>query len=542
MSSKHFCAHCNEEFVSEETTRKPRCPKCMRRSGIEGVRDAAPHRFGKRRWLAAAALVFVAAGIGYALYRASTVALEEQPPTRPLEAREVVAYLEREEVDPGPYASMLVLPAEPAGWPESPADIAARLHEESAPWSLEHPLPREVHTAEETLARLAASDDRVRLYPLEAAAAMTALLRAQGRKAMVAETWELADAQAPADPSGLLGYFVTAVYEGRSETPSAYFDPWSGGGRIDPSAVRVLTDIQVIGAALGIEASRVFARSGDGAAALRAIETALTLDPRSPPLRVSHAIVLAESGGLPDGIRELQAAIELRPDAPRRLSLAQLYLAQAGMLELSGEPDAADSQLTEANRIVTAVVERWPRYGRAHLALATIHLGLDDPDRARVELETAEALSPQAPMVWAAWAQYHLADRDPVSATTKMRRAVDLDPENWQLRLQAAAAFQRAGDEGAARASVEAALDLVAPQRRSEVRAYVERMMGSLLEGPATGAGADRDDDTLDLPEPVVSAPPGAGDADGPALMLGDPSNLRLRDPDQTLQLDLDDD
>ena len=47
----------------------------------------------------------------------------------------------------------------------------------------------------------------------------------------------------------------------------------------------------------------------------------------------------------------------------------------------------------------------------------------------------------------------------------------------------------------------------------------------------------------LDLPDPApLPTAPGSVEGGGsdPALMLGDPSNLRLRNPDQTLQLDLD--
>jgi len=49
-------------------------------------------------------------------------------------------------------------------------------------------------------------------------------------------------------------------------------------------------------------------------------------------------------------------------------------------------------------------------------------------------------------------------------------------------------------------------------------------------------------DTKLDLPDPSVTAPPqpAQGTSGDPALMLGDPSDLRLRDPDQTLKLDLD--
>jgi predicted TPR repeat methyltransferase len=122
-------------------------------------------------------------------------------------------------------------------------------------------------------------------------------------------------------------------------------------------------------------------------------------------------------------------------------------------------------------------------------------------------------------MLWAVWAQYHLAQSDPVTAAVKMRRAVDLDPDNWQLRLQAARVFQGAGDDEAAIENVDAALRLVPSDKRADVRALAERMMGS---GTLTGT-----------PQPEEET---SGD---PALMLGDPSNLRLRDPGQDLELDL---
>jgi len=123
-----------------------------------------------------------------------------------------------------------------------------------------------------------------------------------------------------------------------------------------------------------------------------------------------------------------------------------------------------------------------------------------------------------------------------------MRRAVELDPDNWQLHLQAAHVFQSAGDDAAARASVAAALELVPPDKRNKVREYAKRMMGAdvLGEGEASSPAHDVAGN-LDLPDPVVSAPPPAPDgSSGPALMLGDPSSVRLRDPDQQLKLDLD--
>jgi Tfp pilus assembly protein PilF len=342
---------------------------------------------------------------------------------------------------------------------------------------------------------------------------------------MVAEVWEFDGERAPADPSGMLGYFVTAVYDAEdSEAPSAYFDPWGGRGEVATSAVRVLRDTEVLAAALGTEAIRTFARSGDAVKALPMVQTALLLDPVSPSLRAVSATILVESGGVSEAVREFEAARQLRPDGPRELNLVQLHLAQAGMLEMEGQGQAAQSQWGEANRVVDDVIEKWPRYGRAHVVLATIYLGLNEPERAAVELEVAEQLNPDAPLLWAVWAQYHLAQSDPVTAGAKMRRAIDLDPDNWQLRLQAARVFQGVGEDEAAVENVAAALELVPPGKRPQIRKFVERMMG---------AGA------LGVPDPSAPPSPEPAAAD-PALMLGDPSNLRLRDPGQNLQLDLD--
>ena len=287
------------------------------------------------------------------------------------------------------------------------------------------------------------------------------------------------------------------------------------------SSVRVLRDTEALAAALGTEAIRILKRSGDTKKALPLVETALLLDPVSPSLRAVNATILVESGGVAQGVTEFEAALQLRADGPRKLNLAQLYLAQAGNLEMNGQNAAADAQFNEANRIVDEVVETWPRYGHAHLVLATIHMGLGEPERARLELELAESLSPDTPMLWAVWAQYHLEQNDPIAAAVKMKRAVVLDPDNWQLRLQAARVFQAAGDDEAATENVGAALRLVSPDKRSDVRELVERVMGP---DASTATPPPNEEETF-------------GD---PAVMLGDPSNLRLRDPGETLELDLD--
>ena len=527
MSTKYFCAHCDEEFVPDEPGGKPRCPRCMRRGAVEPVADAPATAPAQRKWpvLVFAALLVV--GLGYGVYHSQALVLEETVPLRPLEQRELEAYLEREQTKVGPFAAMFAVSPEVDAWPTAPAELSAQLNGESSSWSLERALTRDVFTADETLGAIAANEERVQLYPLELATAMVVLLREAGGRAMLAEAWELAGEQAPADPSGMLGYYVVAVYEGDAEEPTAFYDPWGGRGEVAPAGVRVLRDTEALAAALGIQATRVFTRSGDGAKALPMVEAGLTLDPTSPSLRVVHATVLLESGGLPQALRELEAAIQLRPDGPRLLNMAQLTLAQAGMLEANGQLSAAEAGFNEAHGRVAEIVDTWPRYGRAHLILATVHLALSDQERALLELETAAGLSPESPMLWAVWAQHDLSTDDAASATAKMERALALDPENWQLRAQAAAVYFGADDRDAARVQADEALSLVAPARRDELRKYLDGMLAS------------RD---LALPEPDSVAPsmPTSAETE-PALMLGDPSKLRLRDPGKSLQLELDD-
>lgn len=523
MSSKYFCAHCDKEFVPEETGSKPRCPQCMRRGGVGPAQEVAPEGKSRRPWILIAAFLIVGAGIGYGVYRSTTVALEETPPLRPLEAGELSAYLGRDEIQMGAYESFMMLTGDAEGWPETAAEIAEKLHAESSRWSLESSLPREVLGADQTLAILDAQDERVKLYPLEIANAMTALLRERGLKSMVAETWELEGARAPADPSGLLGYFVTAVYESSAAAePSAYFDPYGGRGELVLSSVRVLRDTEVLAAALGTEATHIFARSGDGAKVLPMIETALLLDPVSPSLRGVNATILLDSGGIADAVKEFEAALQLRPDGPRKLSLARLHLAQAGMLEMNGQQSAAEAEFSKGSGIIGEVIEGWPRYARARVMLASVYLGSDEPERARLELEAAEALNPDAPMLWSIWAQYDLSANDPIAAAAKMKRAVRLDPDDWQLRLQAARVLQGADDDEGAKENLAAAMQMVPPEKRADVRRFVERMMGPEALG--------------DAPPQPAQAPSG-----DPALMLGDPSNLRLRDPGEGLKLELSD-
>ena len=138
-----------------------------------------------------------------------------------------------------------------------------------------------------------------------------------------------------------------------------------------------------------------------------------------------------------------------------------------------------------------------------------------------MEIEAAEALGPDAPLLWSIRAQYHLSVNDTNAAAAKMKRAVSLYPDNRQIRLQAARVLQGVDDDDGAKEQLSAAMQMVPPQKRADIQRFVERMMG---------------------PEALGNAPsPAPEDAPSdPALMLGDPTKLRLRDPGESLELDLD--
>jgi thioredoxin-like negative regulator of GroEL len=535
MSPRYFCAHCDKAFVPEDA--KNRCPTCMRKGVVLNESDRTSTSRSSRRSLTILAVLALLAGLAFTVYRSQTPSLEATPPLRPLTDAELAAYLDREGVEVGDYRGMFALPSNVDGVPDGVDAAAAALRSRTRSWSLEQTLPRSVLTADATLAKLTSEGERERVYPLETATALAALLRQRGVTTMVADAGEFEGERAPSDPSGLLGYYVVALYENGSDEPTRYVDPWGGRADASPEPVRVLSDVEVVAAALGIEAVRTFSSSGDAKAALPMVETALLLDPRSPTLRVTHAVILSESGGLPQALQELDAALQLRADAPRKLNQVQLTLAQGAMMQAAGEPEGAGAAFAEANRLLTGILDQWPRYGRAHLTLATMYLGMNQPDRARVELETVEQLGVDSPMLAAVWAQYHVANGQPTEAAARINRAIALDPDNWQLRAQAAGVFQGIGDNDRAREQAETTLRLVPESRGKQLRAYFEEIGifgGTPVAPPGPGS--------LELPEPSVGRAPGdAADGEGPALMLGDPSNLRLRDPGQTLELDLDD-
>ena len=510
----------------------------MRRGGVQVLAQSAPPKATRRTGLLALAVLVVAGGIGYGAYRANTVSLEETPPLRPLSDKELAAYLARDQLSIGRLNAAFALNGS-GDWPTEPRELASSLRARSSQWSLDRPLTRDVYTADETLGALSAeASDKPPIYPLEAALAMAAVLRANGTPAMVVETWDLGE-PSPPDPSGRLGYFLVATFDDDGTEPTAYFDPWGGRGRVEPIEARVLRDTEVIAAGLSADAIRIIVRSGDGARALPLAETALRMDPLSPAVRSVHGTILLETGGVTAGSQELEAARELRADGPRELNLVQLSLATAAMMDMRGQAEAAEQQLSAASQTIDRVVDRWPRYARAYRVRAMLSFGVNEPERAREALEMAQSLDPSSAVLWTLWSQFYITDGEFDLAAARARRAVELDPENWQQRLQVARILLEVGEPEGAKAQTDAAIALVPAEKRADLQRYLDQAFGAGVDsrgGSVPAAG----DFSLDLDAPSLAEPASPPAGQDPALMLGDPSNLRLRDPDQDLRLDLD--
>lgn len=516
---------------------------------------AEPRERPARRGLAIAAAVAVIAAIGggYALWtsRAPT-RVEGEPPLEPLAANETRGYMANAGVASTRHSDLLA--AEDAAEElakrirgESPAEKAGSLARYVAarraagaiePWSFAVARREELRTHAEVAAALARDGGKAHLYPLEVAALAVAALRSEDVPAMLAEVWGYAGERAPLDPVGQVGYYAVAVYadeagEGKPVVVDVY-----GGRDAEPPAdsFRVLNDVQAVSAALVLRAHHALHVDANSGQALGVIEDALKLDGRSPSARVTRAMVLLAAQGVDDAKRELEAAVSIRADAPRRLALSSVHL--------------VERDLERAEREVRAAIEERPGYGLAFLRLATIQMEAGETSLARESLEEAARLEADVPELPLLFAQYHMVVGEHDLARARARETVERFGDSFQAQLMAAQFFRATGDENDMRRAVQAALAAAPENRRAELREQIAQSMGESALEPPTADEPDATSTTgaleLRLGEGADPAAPAAGDlglgegaAEGPAIMMGDPSDYRLLGPNDRLQLRL---
>ncbi len=541
MSTKYLCVHCDKTF-SHEGDKKPRCPECMRVNGLEEVAAAKPGEPAAKRppwlWWAVGAGVLLAGGIGYTFWAdESADTVTGEPPIAPLDRAAVLGHLRNHRVDARDLATLLVPSDEVTTWAEREAGsggaqakaaaLLEAIRERAAAgaftrWSFGVPRETPIHDSTRTLAAIEEDDAHHHLYPLEVAALMAAGLRAVDVPAMVAEAIAWEGDRSPPDPSGQLGYYVVAVYDGEpGEGDPTYYDPYLGR-ETQPADARVLTDLSAIGNALATRALYLLSRESDLERAVETSEWALRLDGSSPSARAVRGAVLFSGGQADEGLEELSAAKRLRTDAPRRNLLASVHMAQ-------GDLDAA-------NREISAALEEYPEFAPGRATLAAIHLARAEHDLARSELTEAERLDPDLHLLPQLWASYFATtgelDRAVASAQEAVRRNGDI-----QTRLLAARIYRQASRYDMMRREAHAVLERMPAARQEEMRVIIQRMLGPTALEPVDEEGGDLaalDDDDwgeegegsdglgLGDPSALQLGSPGAGGADdGPSLLGG---------------------
>ncbi len=490
LGERYLCVHCGHKFVQEDPTR---CPSCMRKGGLERLEGDATR---SKPWLLPALAVGLVAAValGYVLWSRSTPdAVSGQEPLAPLSYSELRGYLREHDAD-GEYADLFeaddavegVAEHATGDGPVAKAEsLVAYIRDRAAarafvPWAMDTPRATPPRGASETAGRLAEDGAEGELYPLEVAVAAVAALREAGVDAMVTEIWAFPGDRVPPDPSGFLGYFGVAVYEGEvGEGEPRVLDPYGGHGtEPESSDYRVLRDTQAVAAAMGLAAAYELVHENDPVRALDRSRRALRLDERAPYLRTIQGKVLIAGAGVQQGIEELQAAAQIRPDAPRRTNLA-------GVFVVTGDVD-------QAAREVASALERFPDYAIAHATLAAIHLAQGENELARTELVAAERLESRLLNLPMLWANYFIQAGDQAQAVRKAREAVERNPNNWETRFQAARLYRMAGQYGAMRREARRILELVQPEQRAMVRQRILELLGP------TALEEEDDDDGFD--------------------------------------------
>jgi tetratricopeptide (TPR) repeat protein len=538
----------------------------MRVHGIESLgasRTTIVGKGGTPPWvkpLIALAVVGVVLA-GYLIWSESTPdAVGTDVARRPLEPSELAGHLRRLKVSPPEDLSDLLVAdeaieemAERATSGKSGNDdkaravvraIRARASKQAfVPWSLSTPRESAPMTAAEAYAEIKRDGGRKNLYPLEVAAVAVAALRSAGVDAMIAEIYTFPGDRSPPDPSGYFGYYGVAVYpdEAGEGTPKIY-DPY-GGREVEPerNQLRVLTDVQAVGAAVNVAAIHRLVRDAAPERAFEISADALALDGRSPNARGVRGTVLIASGARHEAVREFESAAELRPDAPRKNNLASVLL-------VAQETERATREVGEA-------LEMAPEFAAAHATMAALHLSQQESGEARRELELAERFDPQLAMLPMLWANYFMAEGDNDEALQRARDGVQRQPENVQGRLLLASLYREAGQYAEMRAEARAILERVPESQRDQLRAALLQRLGPTVfdeEEELTEEELEEEEEEVALEGgsefqlgsgSLLLGGEGGGTSmrPGPSLMgdempdpllpPSDPSTLRLREP-----------
>lgn len=476
---RYLCVQCDERFESGD--KRPRCPKCMRTSGLQeisaeqgrGTSVALPAKLG-----VAGLVALLGLGGGYL---ALTSGAEKEPsPPAPVEADDLQSELaaagaSAEELSDFFEADEAIVAFATALGPvNDPVAAAARLkkalrHGDAGtfqPLALVEPRTEPPMNAAEAFAAFARDgDEPAKLYPLEVAAMAVAAMRSRGVDALVAEVAQLDNGGRPLDPSGCMGYFLLAVPAPEKPGEYRYIDVYGGRNLPHhPSGASVLSDAQAVAHALGVTALTRIAAQREPERALREVEAGLALAPSSPVLRTVRAVALAANGGVAQGEEAVRAALQLRPDAPRYNQLAT-YLLQTG--------DAAG-----AEKAVQKALEESPNFASAYVSLASVHLLRGQTAEALQALEQASALSPDLPGLDMAYVQYFAANGQLDVAIDRAEKAVARRVQEPQFYLTLGRLYLAVGRTADMQSCARKVIELSPVERQAKMEKVVAAVLG----------------------------------------------------------------
>lgn len=558
---RYLCLNCEERFDHEGA--KLRCPKCLRVTGLEKIEsaEAKTAAAAKNPYLVPGAIaVAVALAIGgYAVWRSNAPeTVTDQIHLEPLTPGTLEAHFRRLHFEPGDLSTLLASNDAIEGFATRAAHgrdgamaiaegVQAAMREKASNrafvrWSLGVPREDAPMTAIDAYEAMREDGAAMHLYPVEAAAIAVSALRSRGVNAMMTEIYKFPGDQSPPDPSGQMGYFGVAVYEGDvGEGTPHLFDPW-GGHESTPAEddYRVLNDVEAVGAVLNVRALHLLVRENNPERALEVSSRATTLYPRSPAVRAVRGAILLVAGNPNEALAELESAQQIRADGPRRNLIAGIYMAR--------------EDVESAQREASAALEEFPEYAHAHATLAAIHMANAEPDLAINELEAAEHADPDLYILPALRANYYAMQGNLERAVTEIAHAVEVNPD-FNTRLTAAQIYRQAGRYEDMRREARAVLELVPEGRREQLRAaLVQRLGESAFEDPIADddlteeeieAANSGEDFTLQAPsldgvtptagteeeeltEEEIEAAAEEESGDGPVLMLGDRNHFSL--------------
>jgi tetratricopeptide (TPR) repeat protein len=220
-----------------------------------------------------------------------------------------------------------------------------------------------------------------------------------------------------------------------------------------PLAARVLVCALLAGCS---NADRVKKEHFDNAERLKAAgklqeaiaeyQVALKDDQNYGEARLGLARAQQAAGNQVEAYKEFMRAAELMPESDEAQVQTARYLAAAG-------------SFADARSRVQPVVERDPKNAQALIVLGSALVGLQDLDRAVIEIEEALRLQPGVP-AYSSLAFAKLAQGDKEAARSALEKAIEADPKSMGARLALAYFHWTNDDLPAAEAAYRSAIAL----------------------------------------------------------------------------------